>query len=273
LKNLPALPEYSSKILAAINDPDISSEQLANVLCLSPSIVARLLGLANSPYFGQPEKIIDLPTAIYKILGMDIVKSLALGIILNVHFDSKKCQGFSSKYFWKRSLLTAITAQKLAKSCHQNEFSTATFYAGGLLLNIGMLVLAYLMPERLNTLFQQSRQNQTGVGKEIIKELGKSHYFMGALLLEKWQLPSIYYATLLQFEDEEYQGEASSLIKQLLICDQLSFILINRKGIDQEALENFVRKWSPLVPDIGGIVDEIVKKSDNIEKLAAIMGN
>lgn len=273
LKNLPALPEYSSKILAAINDPDISTEQLARVLSLSPGLVARLLGLANSPYFGQPALIIDLPTAIYKILGLDLVKSLALGIILNVHFDSRKCLGFSSKYFWMRSLLTAIVAQKLAKSANLKDFAPSTFYTSGLLLNIGMLVLAYLIPEDLNAVLQRCKKNQTAVGEEVCLQFGKSHYFFGALLLEKWQLPEVYVSVLSQFDELEGQEGVQPLIKQLLISDHLSFMLLGSSGIDADAIESWVVEWSPDVPGLSNIVDELVENCGNIEKLAAIMGN
>ena len=100
LKNLPALPEASTRILDAINDPEIPIEQLAEVLSLSPSVVARLLGLANSAYFGQSRTISSLPTAIFQVLGLDLVKTLTLGIILNVQFDTRKCQSFDTKYFW-----------------------------------------------------------------------------------------------------------------------------------------------------------------------------
>lgn len=115
LKNLPALPEASVKILEAINDPEISIEKLANVLSLSPGLVARLLGLANSAYFGQTRPIKDLRTAIVQVLGLQLVKSLTVGIVLNVQIDTSQCKNFDSKSFWLHSLLTAMAAQKITR--------------------------------------------------------------------------------------------------------------------------------------------------------------
>ena len=113
LKSLPALPEASVKILEAIQNPDISIEQLAEVLALSPGLVARLLGLANSAYFGQARQIKDLRTAIVQVLGLQLAKSLTVGIVLNVQIDANRCKGFDTHAFWMHSLLTAMAAQKL----------------------------------------------------------------------------------------------------------------------------------------------------------------
>ncbi len=188
LKNLPDLPESSMRILAAINDPDISIDKLAEVLSISPGLVARLLGLANSAYFGQSRKINDLRTAIFQVLGLELVKSLSLGVVLNVHFDTRKCHAFNTEYFWMRSLLTAIAAQKLA--CHNKlqQFPPSTVYTCGLLLYIGMLVLGYLIPEKLDVILQRSKKNRTSVGEEkpLINLLKLSQHLSSMLLDDKF---------------------------------------------------------------------------------------
>lgn len=167
LKNLPALPEVSLRILDAINNPEIPIEQLAKLLSMSPGIVARLLGLANAAYFRQSRQISDLSTAIYQVLGLDLVKSLTLGIVLNVQLDSGKCRAFDTEYFWMRSLLTAVTAQKIANVQNLKQFSPGTIYTSGLLLYIGVLVFAFLLPEKLNSILCRCKKNATSVGEEI----------------------------------------------------------------------------------------------------------
>ena len=52
LKNLPELSAVSIKIIDAVNDPDISVNDLATVISVAPVLAARLSGLASSACFG-----------------------------------------------------------------------------------------------------------------------------------------------------------------------------------------------------------------------------
>lgn len=273
LKNLPALPEASLRILDAINDPDIAIDKLAEVLAMSPGLVARLLGLANSAYFGQSRNISDLSTAIFQVLGLELVKSLSLGIVLNVQFDTGKCQTFNTEYFWMRSLLTALAAQKLAVANKLQPFSPATVYTSGLLLYIGVLVLGYLIPEELNDILQRSEKNHTCAGDEIRSQLEESHYHLGYVLLQKWHLSPVYQSVLNHFEDAEFNGEEKSLINLLSFCQRLSSMLLDDDDVDIGELENLCEKLSLSATGLRGIVDELIENRESIQKLAAIMGN
>ncbi len=272
LKYLPALPESSLKILDAINDPDIPIDKLADVLSLSPGLVARLLGLANSAYFGQSRQINDLRTAIIHVLGIELVKSLALGVVLHVHFDTRKCQAFSTEYFWMRSLLTALAAQKLAIFNNLKLFSSATAYTSGLLLYIGVLVLAYLMPAELDVILQCSKNNRTSVGEEIRLQLGETYYRLGYFLLQKWQLSPVYQTVLNHFEDTDFYGEEKSLINVLRVSRRMSSMLLD-DGVDMDQLENLCKQLSLSTADLPRIVDELTKRRESIRNLASIMGS
>lgn len=272
LKYLPALPESSLRILDAINDPDIPIDKLAEVLSLSPGLAARLLGLSNSAYFGQSRQISDLRTAIIQVLGLELVKSLSLGVVLNVHFDTRKCQAFSTEYFWMRSLITAQAAQKLAISNHLRPFSAATAYTSGLLLYIGVLVLAYLMPADLDIVLQCSKKNRTSVSEEIRQQLGDTHYKLGYLLLQKWQLSSVYQGVLNHFDDADFGGEEKPLIDLLKLSQRLSSMLLDDEVIDIDELKNFSKKLSLSSDGLLGIVEDLVESRESIQKLASIMG-
>lgn len=272
LKYLPALPESSLKILDAINDPDVPIDKLAEVLSLSPGLAARLLGLANSAYFGHSRQINDLHTAIVQVLGISLVKSFSLGVILNVQFDTRKCHAFSTEYFWMSSLLTALAAQKLATSNGSQPFSAATAYTSGLLLYIGVLVLAYLLPDDMNGILQRSYKNRTSVGEEIRLQLGENHYRLGYFLLQKWQLSSVYQNVLNHFEDADFCGAEKPLIDLLKHSQHLSSRLLNQDVADIDALEELSSKLSVPTAELRRIVEELIENRESIQKLACIMG-
>lgn len=273
LKNLPVLPEASLRILDAINDPDISIDKLADALSMSPGLVARLLGLANSAYFGQAKQINDVRTAIFQVLGLELVKSLSLGIVLNVQFDTRKCQAFNTEYFWMRSLLTAVAAQKLASDNNLNEFAPATVYTSGLLLYIGMLVLGYLAPEELDAILAHAKINHTCAGDEIRLQLGESHYHLGYFLLQKWHLSPVYLAVLHHFDNPDFDGEERPLINLLKLSQRLSSMLLDDGDIDMEQLESLCEQLSLSTSGLSRVVDELFESRGAVQKLASIMGS
>ncbi|WP_165917810.1 MULTISPECIES: HDOD domain-containing protein [Methylomonas] len=274
LKNLPVLPEASLRILAAINTPEIPIDKLADALSLSSGLVARLLGLANSAYFARGRNVSDIRTAIFQVLGLDLVKALALAIIFNVLFDTRKCQGFDAEYFWIRSLTTAVSAQKLAAEIPQlREFTPSTIYSGGLLLNIGILVLGYLQPDELHGIFVDSKKNRLSVAQEISQQLGQSHYQIGYFLLHKWHLPMLYQVLLQNYENKDFEGAEQSLLALLRICERLSATVITGQPINPLEFEAECRKIELPLERVLELAEQLAENQPAMQKLATIMGN
>lgn len=273
LKNLPKLPEASMKILEAINDPDICIDKLASVLSMSPDLTARLLGLANSAYFGQDRSINDVRTAIFQVLGLQLVKSLALGIVLNVQFDTKKCRAFDTEYFWMRSLLTAVIAQKLVTAAKSKNLVASTAYTAGLLLNIGILVMGYLLPEELNTILVRCKKNNLSISNEIARDLGQSYFHLGFSLLQKWHLSILYQNILNYFDDKAYQGEEADLILLLKASQKISGMLLNDDEISLTDIEELAEAISIPVNDLSEMISILSENKHEIQNLAQIMGS
>ncbi|WP_160167658.1 HDOD domain-containing protein [Methylomonas sp. MK1] len=274
LKNLPVLPEASLRILGAINTPDIPIEKLADALSLSPGLVARLLGLANSAYFARGRNVSDIRTAIFQVLGLDLVKALAMAIIFNVQFDTRKCQGFDAEYFWIRSLTTAVSAQKLAAEIPQlREFTPSTIYSGGLLLNIGVLVLGYLQPEELHEVFVESKKTRLPVSEGITRQMGQSHYQIGHFLLHKWHLPALYQLLLQNYENKDFDGKELPLLILLRVCERLSAAVIAGESINLQEFEPECRKIKLPLENIRELDEQLGENQPAMQKLAAIMGN
>lgn len=274
LKSLPALPEASVKILEAINDPDISIEKLTEVLALSPGLVARLLGLANSAYFGQTRQIKDLRTAIVQVLGLQLVKSLTVGIVLNVQIDTRQCKCFDTNSFWMHSLLTAVAAQKLvAISERHHPVTGSVVYTGGLLLHIGLLVIAYLFPKEFDQVLAAKQKDYLELSHEVSLHLGLSQYQMGYMLLNKWQLPDVYQMILRRFEDANLTGNEAEQINILRVSQQICCMLLDMGDEDDGRLAQIAEQHLFSVDAITRVFGELVGKKDNIQKLADVMGH
>ena len=77
VKNLPTLPGIVAKLSRMAEDPDTTTEQMGKVISKDHILAAKLLKLVNSAFYGFPQKISSLSSAII-LLGFNVIKSLII---------------------------------------------------------------------------------------------------------------------------------------------------------------------------------------------------
>jgi len=271
LKNLPALPENSGRILAAVNDPDIALEELVRVISTSPILVARLLGLANSAYFGFPGKVINLRLAIINVLGLKIVKSLCLSILLSLSFDTKKCQHFDSERFWHNTLLTAVGAQKVALALNDEAIDSGFFYTSGILLQIGLLAAVFVYPEEMDAILLLEKKGEFSLNKLMSQYYEVDQYEMGSYLLQRWQLPSLYQEIVMYYADIKYSGKKRLSIDIVRVASLLVRMLNNDKYILLVSDESLLQSISLSENSLLLIKQEMGEKMNDFKSLVQVM--
>jgi HD-like signal output (HDOD) protein len=269
IKNLPELSAVSMKIIDAVNDPDISITDLTTVISVAPVLVGRLLGLANSAYFGCTGEITDLRVAIVRVLGLNLVRSLTMGVLLNLTLDTRKCSQFDSDRFWMDALLTATLSQQFSLLIHDEAVDPSTVYTAGLLLNIGLIVAVYLLPEESNLILKNAQENASSVSTEMTSLLGKNQYELGELLLEHWHLPAIYQTVLKEFKNSAYSGSEEKIIGLIKVCFALAKKVLSDQHDELPSLVKQLESFGLSAVVVQPIIDKILAKKDDIH-LAAL---
>ena len=223
LKILPPLPEATRNILLAINDPAVSLEELAEVLGENPTLVARLLGLANSAYFGKSGQIHTLRDAVIQVLGLNLVKSITSSMLLRDVLDTRMCGAFDAERFWYCAMLTAMLGQELARHARtQVPIQGAVAQAAGLIVNLGLLALVYTFPDAMGQVFDESRENEKPVSDVLQEWVGIDQYQAGAWLVQRWQLPEVYGRVIKEHKNPNYDGSDEALVKLVAVCADLA---------------------------------------------------
>ncbi len=268
IKNLPELSAASFKIINAVNDPDISIDELASVISVSPVLAGRLLGLANSAYFGYAGEITDLKVAIIRVLGLNLVKSLTLGVLLNLELDTGKCNRFNSERFWMDALLTAALSQQFSLLLHDEAVVPSTAYTAGLLLNIGLIVAIYLLPEESNMILLNAEENDSSISEEMASLLGKNQYELGGILLEHWHLPATYQTVLKEFKNGAYCGKENKMICLIRIGFAVAKKILSGHYDELPPLLKQLESFELSAEVVQPIIDNVLAKKDNIYQAA-----
>lgn len=194
VKALPPLPATAQKILTCFGDEFIDADKVSEVVESDPGICAKLLGLANSSYFGLAVPLTQIREAISRVLGVDTVRSLVLAMAIQQSFDSKSCPNFDAEKFWVQSLLTAECCKQIVAACDNAEdVDRDLAYSAGLCHNLGLMALAHMEPRRLNDALirHQSKTESRSIGALLHDEFTTDHKVITAELGRTWSLPEV----------------------------------------------------------------------------------
>jgi HD-like signal output (HDOD) protein len=272
---LPPMPSVAQKIIIASNDETSDMDDIAKIIKEDPGLTAKIVGMANSAFFGFGRNVATLEQAIINVLGLDLVKGFALSLAMSSVFDPTKCVNFDLKRYWCSAFLTAELATGFAKHIDSKQvLDTNQLYLYGLLHNIGILVLTHRFPNIMSELFTIALQDREKRLIEYEKEtIDFNHHEAGAWLGEKWKLPYEIIDVIEHHHNLEYPDRNSNFVILIGLCSRISrqWILdtnydpmqeieaIELLNLKTDALEGYLDKSYKKLDDIKQLVDEIAK--------------
>ncbi len=184
--SLPPLSAVALQLLELASDENATNDQLVKLIEKDPSLVVRVLTLANSAFFSGGVPATTLSRAVLK-LGGEQVRLMALTISLRGAFPLGKVEQFDFELFWRLSLYRGLVAKALAKSSGAANPEEA--FLCGLTMEIGMPILFDLLikgqPGQFDLYFEPL--------EEILEKerngFGIDHRMIGAAALAHWKFP------------------------------------------------------------------------------------
>ena len=184
---LRALPKIYYQLQHILDSDDASSATIAHCLRNDPALSAHVLRIANSSLYNLSSKIDTISRAV-TIIGHNAVHNLVLASSAVGLFNKRKMPYFNIQEYWEHSIRSAILAQKLAEQCH--VLHSESYFVGGLLHDIGTMVIAMKLPELARTLYMRFADEMTPIHEIEMMTLGFTHAEVGGELLTSWSLPS-----------------------------------------------------------------------------------
>jgi HD-like signal output (HDOD) protein len=180
------LPEIYFRVRDVVDDPDSTMEDLADVLKLDPAISARLLRIVNSPLYGFPQQIDTVSRAV-NLLGIQAINDLVTATTVGRTFSGMPIQLMDVPMFWRKSVLCALLAGNIAKSCGIED--SERFFIEGLLRDIGHLVLYQTLPQRAQSALIEAGYLEISLAEVEQSNIGCDFAEVGAELIRSWGMP------------------------------------------------------------------------------------
>ncbi len=185
---LPTLPTVAAKLMELVDDPRTSSRSLARLIEGDQVLTARILKLANSPYYGFPRQIHAVPLAVI-VTGFDAVKDMGLSVsALDAFGDGYDTPHFSLAKFWEHAFGVGVGARMLAKRF--DPAHTGDAFAAGLMHDLGKVVFFKSDSAHYARMFAEKKsENGPDISSLERESFDTDHAGVGALLAKKWGLP------------------------------------------------------------------------------------
>jgi HD-like signal output (HDOD) protein len=177
---LPVAPAIYREIEAALGGSAPSISQIAAIAAKDTGLTARLVHVANSPFYGGGRKLTTSTQAISR-LGLRMVAALAAAAV----FDKRD---FAAKELDLAGLQErALRTSEMAARLLPNNAGLASL--AGMLTEVGHLVIATSLPALYNAAMREAKATERPSDEVEHSVWGTTHAEVGAYLLSLWGMP------------------------------------------------------------------------------------
>jgi putative nucleotidyltransferase with HDIG domain len=233
VKEIETLPQFPDNIVALqklIADPNADIANIAREISVDPTMTADLLKLVNSAQFMLPKRVDNIVEAV-KLVGIKAVGNLLYS------YGTQKILG--EKYsemrsMWQHAYRAAFYAYYIAKSFKKKKELLDDVYVGGILHDLGQIVVASLHPDLLERITKVCREK--GIPARMLENffVGLNHAEVGALIAKKWNFPEQLVAAIRYHHDPlQAPDDVRDAVYCVYLANAICHLESQKVGFDQ----------------------------------------
>jgi putative nucleotidyltransferase with HDIG domain len=186
VQQLPNLPSTTRVVLGYLNDDNADINQVVQAIAHDQGLVARVLRIANSPFFGLPNQVQTIHEAVI-VLGFSNLRLIVTAAMMTAQKFPGLASGIEVQRLFRHSIAVAICASAIGRS---NKLNPNLLFLAGILHDIGKLALMATYPAQYAEV-QSLREAGNLLTIDAEEQVfGFNHAAIGAALSRHWLLPA-----------------------------------------------------------------------------------
>lgn len=221
----------AARVLALLYDPDVEVDAVLDCLRSEPGLAARVLKVANAPYYRQAGSVGTVDRAV-QLLGLTAIRGVAASGCLDRLTPPRSGSAFDPERFRRHSQAVACAAQKLAQHAGCNCAGEA--YMTGLLHDIGLL-LVKVDAAAMARYTPPDSEDHTVLRAAEVAHFGTTHEACSVLLAQAWAMPEWLAQAITHHHGKQFDAQpqgTAALPALLALADHVA----NRAGCSLHAL-------------------------------------
>lgn len=248
IESLPPLPVTVAQVLAVVNDPDSSANDLVKAVLPDQAMCLAILKIANSALYGQQKKVSSLETAVM-VLGFNEVQNIVLAkATVQALKPALREWEEALKPFWDHAFTCGMAARVIGESISR---ASGPFFVAGLFHDIGKLAMLLGLREK----YEIGKYLQGFTTGDMLKAeretFSFSHDQIGGRLFQRWQFPDSLVTALHYHHSPEKAPQISGYALIVQLADFLAHMHARPESPNGETLKrclgeqlpNFESQW------------------------------
>lgn len=186
--DLPTIPVVATKVLQLLDNPDVSVEEIADLMLSDQVMTARVMKLINSPVYKPTQEITSLKRALV-YLGLRHVRELALTTSVINAFDGTT-GALELNAFWEHSFGVGMVSKIIAKKVGYEDLEKA--YISGIIHDLGEVFLSNFLRDPFMEVLEHIKTHPIKLVDAEAELLGTTHCEIGLSMARKWNFPEAY---------------------------------------------------------------------------------
>ena len=220
-KKLPPSPGGMMKITTLLRDYNTSAQAITQAVNFEPTLVARILRMANSPLFALERNLTSVQQAI-SVIGTKAINDIVLMELASSTFAKEIKNSVHARKIWEHSIVVAMIAKELSMALGLRGSEEA--FTCGLLHDIGKIILLINDFENYPKILETDGENELLILEN--STYGFNHTEVGSLIAKRWCLPHEICLTILHHHNPS-QSEQLLLIAHII---DVADIIANANG-------------------------------------------
>lgn len=202
VKHVPPFPKVAQRVAEMLQDPEVSTAALTEVIQYDQVITANVLKICNAAYFGLSRKVSSLEEALV-IVGNDTLKDIIVTSSSAKFYKGSAGEGYKLDQgeLWKHSVAVAIMAKELVK--YVPDVNQGSAFTAGLLHDIGKRFLSSFVADDFSKIMAKVVQDGCSFVEAEKEIVGANHAELGGMIMRQWDFPKEIELAVLQHHDQD----------------------------------------------------------------------
>ncbi|MBF0171580.1 MAG: HDOD domain-containing protein [Nitrospinae bacterium] len=189
LDSMSAFSPAALKIIDIANRINAEAAHLVEAVQKDPMLMAKVLKLVNSAYFGMRTPVSSLSRAVI-LLGFNTIKNIALSVALTSGMKvADSFRWFDNEAFWRHCLACGLASKDLAHAQGVSLREADEYFVAGLLHDIGKVIILKEYAADCAELYDPSYRPDTPKYRLEQERFGMDHASLGGRMATSWKFP------------------------------------------------------------------------------------
>ena len=239
INDLPSLPQSFERLIEIIRSEIDSPGELESIISYDPSLVAKLVMVGNSAYYGYRGRVDTLARAI-NVIGLYQAKAICIcALLMNLLANGHSISSVYREMLWKHSYITSRVLIEMTKKrpwLHREEASTL-----GLLHDLGWIVMAAHFKDQFMAIFESAAKRNIPPWC-VDLQYGLMHTQLGKYLASRWAFPEVLKAAIEFHHFPEKSKSFKTEVRLVYLANVLSHSHDFPELVDDEATLCYCRE-------------------------------